>query len=163
MNAHDFFSIIIWKANRAKSRVALRLLKRQEDAEGLNGIVRRLTTELYQACDHKERMRILIKGWGFRLPIASAILTVLWPDYFTVFDFRISEEFPEFRSLADVNDFEEQWTKYQNMIQAVRNANVVRDIQNLRDKDRYFWGKSTCRQLEDDIQQLFVRQDDDGD
>ena len=81
LSAFDFFCIIIWKANRAKSKVALKLLS--HDSQGrkdLNAIVGDLTSVIARATDNKERMRILIAKWEFRLPMASAILTVLYPE-----------------------------------------------------------------------------------
>jgi hypothetical protein len=167
LSAHDFFSIIIWKANRAKSKVALKLLKRGQRDEALNlePIVKRLTGQLYESrTNTKERMRILIKDWEFRLPMASAILTVLWPDEFTVYDVRICEELREFRGLAD-RDFEQLWEGYLSLIRGVNErvpddliANVqcgFPEVMLLRAKDRYLWAKSSYGQLERDIQNLF--------
>src|SRR5882672_7549701 len=77
LGAFDFFSIVIWKANRAKSKIARRLLsKDRKSKRDLNARCRALTRSLYSANDHKERLRILIKDWGFALPMASAILAV---------------------------------------------------------------------------------------
>ena len=49
IGAFDLFSIVIWKANRAKSTVAKRLLR---SGGSLEAVARRLTTELYKC---KER------------------------------------------------------------------------------------------------------------
>src|SRR5262249_35589719 len=83
LTAEAFFCIVIWKANRAKSKTAAKLLQKAKVrclAEG----VQKLTSALVEASSSKERMRILIKDWGFRLPMASAVLTVLYPEEFTV-------------------------------------------------------------------------------
>ncbi len=80
LGAFDFFSIIIWKANRAKSQVARRLLnKDRKGKRDLEARCRALTRSLYYAPEDKERLRILIKDWGVALPMASAILAVCWP------------------------------------------------------------------------------------
>ena len=93
LSAFDFFCIIIWKANRAKSKVALRLISHGGNTtHDLNAIVEKLTTAIANALDDKARMRILIEEWEFRLPMASAILTVLYPDSFTVYDVRVCDE-----------------------------------------------------------------------
>src|SRR2546426_11050716 len=74
IGAFDFFSIIIWKANRAKSRIAKRLRKVDPDHRAaLEPIVRDLSRSLHDAQDGKARKQILINGWGFMLPVASAI------------------------------------------------------------------------------------------
>jgi hypothetical protein len=94
IGAFDFFSIVIWKANRAKSKIAERLRRKAQPGEDLDAIARRLTASLYGARDACERLRLLLdeKEWGFRLPMASAVLTVLWPEEFTVYDFRACEQ-----------------------------------------------------------------------
>src|SRR5438477_3026556 len=81
LGAFDFFSIVIWKANRAKSKIARRILKKPLKAtRDLETRCRALTKSLYNAADDKERFRVLIKDWGFALPMASAILAVCWPE-----------------------------------------------------------------------------------
>lgn len=158
LSAFDFFSIVIWKANRAKSRIARKLLaKDPKQRKDLEAIVRTLTGALYEAADHKERLRISIKDWGFALPMASAILTVCWPDDFTVYDYRVRERLTDFPELKNLTDFDKIWTGYQKYKDAVEGSV---DLQlNLRDKDRYLWGESAAMQLKDDILRLFVKAD----
>jgi hypothetical protein len=101
LSAFDFFSIVIWKANRAKSRIAKRLLaKYPQQGADLNAIVRRLTGSLFNAETHSERLRILLEDLGLYLPIASAVLAVMWPDYFTVYDYRVCEQLGRFQELS---------------------------------------------------------------
>ncbi|MCX6633581.1 MAG: hypothetical protein NT090_00575 [Acidobacteria bacterium] len=76
LSAFDFFCIVIWKANRAKSKVAARLLRKATCGQTLEDAVRTLTSELARQASPEERMRHLMKNWGFRLPMASAILTL---------------------------------------------------------------------------------------
>ena len=40
--------------------------------------------------------------WAFRLPTASAILTVLYPDVFTVYDRRVCKVLGAFDQLANI-------------------------------------------------------------
>ncbi len=62
LGAFDFFSIVIWKANRAKSKIARKLLdKDPEGRRDLEAISRTLTSSLYDAANHKERLRLLRK------------------------------------------------------------------------------------------------------
>ena len=77
LKAFDFFCIVIWKANRSKSKIAKRLLSKGHP--DLDSAVVALTKSLANAADDKARMKILIVDWGFLLPMASAILTVLYP------------------------------------------------------------------------------------
>jgi len=144
LTAFDFFCIVIWKANRSKSRVANRLLA--QGFTDLESAVSALTRSLATAPDDKERLRILMDGWGLRLPMASAILTVLYPESFTVYDVRVCDVLGDFRTTQYRTDFEALWDEYQRFMAAVHAA--VNEAYDLRDKDRWLWGKSFCQRLE---------------
>jgi hypothetical protein len=154
LGAFDFFSIIIWKANRAKSKIALKLLaKDPQGRRDLDAICRTLTSSLYNAPDHKERLRLLMKDWSFALPMASAILTVCWPEYFTVYDYRVRELLKGFPELQNLSDFEKIWDGYEEYKSKVIEA--APSELSLREKDRYLYGESNARQLNEDIRLLF--------
>lgn len=150
LSAFDFFCIVIWKANRSKSKVARRLLACGHP--DLDSAVRGLTRDVYRAADSKQRLAILIENWGFRLPMASAILTVLYPDDFTVYDVRVCEALGDFADAQD-KKFAELWNRYEKYIERVRNE--VPSKMTLREKDRYLWGKSFESQLKSDINSGF--------
>src|SRR5262245_9557770 len=69
----DFFCILVWKANRAKT-------KHRDRLHGLAGsfsaAVGTIATSLHSADSDRERLRLLMQDWGFYLPTASAILTL---------------------------------------------------------------------------------------
>jgi len=154
LGAFDFFSIVIWKANRAKSKIASKLLTRDpKRTTNLETISREVTRSLYDAPDHKQRLRLLMKDWDFALPMASAILTVCWPEEFTVYDYRVRLVLKDVRELNNLTDFEKIWSGYNRYKMSVSESAPIE--LSLRDKDRYLWGQSTALQLEKDIQQLF--------
>ena len=97
LNAFDFFCIVIWKANRAKSKIASRLL-----AKNNHGDLREAVSELIQAIRQAEtaekRLRVLIVEWKLRLPMASAILSVFYPAEFTVYDVRVCQQLAMYRT-----------------------------------------------------------------
>ena len=159
LNAFDFFCIIIWKANRAKSIIAKKLLERDGNRrKDLDAIVGDMTKSLADADTEKEKMRILIEKWEFRLPMASAILSVLWPDKFTVFDVRACEQLGgDYKSIPDKAHFEDLWNGYNRYIEAVQN--MVPEVAMLRDKDRILWAKSFEKQLNKDIAMLFQKEE----
>lgn len=68
VGAFDFFSIVIWKANRAKFKIALKLLagdtKRGRDSDA---IVRSLTSAPCDVATAKERSRLLMVDRKFVL------------------------------------------------------------------------------------------------
>jgi len=150
LDAFDFFSIIIWKANRSKSTLAHRLGKRPG---GLEKAVAEFSRELFEAKSHEDRLRLTMEKWGFYLPMASAILTVLWPEEFTVYDVRVCDQLAranmgEFSGLANIGA-KRIWPRYCEYCEAVKRA--VPEHRKLRDKDRFLWGRSSALQLEKDI------------
>jgi len=151
LSAFEFFCIVIWKANRSKSKVAKRLLAQGHG--NLQSAVTALTTAIANAQDNKERLRTLIEGWGFRLPMASAILTVLYPDDFTVYDVRVCEVFGDFKDAQYKTQYKALWERYSAYVMRVRES--VPQISNLRDKDRYLWSQSFATQLQRDIDSQF--------
>ena len=151
ISAFDFFSIVIWKANRAKSHIARRLIK--VDPQGrtaLEPIVHDLTSSLAKATDERSRLRLLMEAWGFGLPMATAILAILWPDDFTVYDVRVCEQLGAFRELAHLTRFERVWEGYVRYRSAVVAATP--DQNTLRAKDRFLWARSAALQLERDVE-----------
>lgn len=88
--------------------------------------------------------------------MTSAILSVLYPQYFTVYDVRVCGIVSGFDNLTSIADFEQLWSSYQQYIQAVKDAVPFR--YSLRDKDRWLWGKSFAEQLENDIERRFEKQ-----
>jgi hypothetical protein len=151
LSAFDFFSIVIWKANRAKSRIARRLL--EGGHSDLEQAVVELTSSLARQPTAKERLHDLWAKWGLRLPMASAILTVLYPDEFTVYDYRLCEQLGDFHNLPNRSNFDELWRDYQALLRRVRE--VTPDGLSLRDRDRYLWGKSAVEQLRADLEREF--------
>lgn len=157
VSAFDFFCIVIWKANRSKSKVASRLLA--QEYPDLNEAVGALVHEIAIATDAKARLAVLIDKWRFRLPMASAILTVLYPEEFTVYDVRVCNVLGDFKDAQHKTKFDALWNRYAQYVEKVKKE--VPEKPNLRDKDRYLWGKSFEGQLKDDIADLFGHTVDD--
>lgn len=157
LQAFDFFCIVIWKANRAKSKTALRMTRLDNlPGKNLDERIRRLTETLFNAREHKERLRYLMKDLKFRLPMASAILTVLYPNDFTVYDMRVCRELPDSEKhlrLLNRVDPDAIWDGYIRFKNAVEEE--AQGILSLRDKDRFLWGKSFHDQLRRDLEHGF--------
>ena len=118
LSAFDFFCILIWKANRAKTQHARRLLRYA--VGDLDETVAVLTRAVARASDPKERLLILMRDWGFKLPTSSAILTVLYPAEFTVYDVRACESVGGFQKLGNWSKPERVWDGYVEFVAAVR-------------------------------------------
>jgi hypothetical protein len=147
-----FYLIIDWKAPRARTRHLRRLA-------GLAGsfeqAVSQIAADLHNALEPDQRLRVLMtKPWGFLLPTASAILTVLYPDTFTVYDRRVCKELVckmlgNFDGLANMKCSVELWQEYQRFIAAVRAA--APSGSNLRDCDRQLWGQDKRKTMLDEL------------
>lgn len=149
--AFDFFCIVIWKANRAKSKIATRLLAHGHD--DLDSAVGDLLRQVSDVNDAKARLGILVNGWGFRLPMASAILTVLYPEEFTVYDVRVCDVLGDFKDAQYKANPDVLWDRYSRYVDRVRTEVPAKP--NLREKDRFLWGKSFESQLRGDVARCF--------
>jgi hypothetical protein len=90
----------------------------------------------------RERLSLLLGKWGFRLPTASAILTVLYPEQFTVYDVRVRTGL-RMRDICDRHDVVEAYFK-----EYLPTVAELPQGATLREKDRYLWGKSTYEDLQ---------------
>jgi hypothetical protein len=86
--------------------------------------------------------------------MATAILSILWPDRFTVYDVRVCGQLGRFGDLATQSRFDRIWPGYCEYLQAVNDA--VPGPRSLREKDRVLWATSAAQQLEADIARGFA-------
>ncbi len=150
LGALDFFCIVILKANRAKSKIAQKLLEKGADIES---IIKEMTRKIYEAKENKEKLYIILEDYKLSLPMGSAILTVLYPEKFTVYDIRVCDMLQNYKDLINKTKFESKWIGYEKY----KNS-VIKKVPNescLREKDKYLWGKSFYQQLKNDIKENF--------
>jgi hypothetical protein len=146
LTPEEFFSIVIWKANRAKTSIKRKLAKR---GRNLATAVEDLTRQIHKAASDEERLRILLsKDWAFGLATASAVLTVLYPDHFTVYDIRVRGQL-NFKDFSGRTDQSERYFK-----QYLPKVAAIPEAKALRDKDRYLWGKSAYEDLQAFLRKL---------
>ena len=112
ITAFDFFCIVIWKANRAKSKIAKRLVTHGNGQTNLETAVGSLLAAISEAKDQRARLSVLIEGWGFRLPMASAILAVLYPEDFTIYDIRVCDVLGDYKDAQYKTNFATLWERY---------------------------------------------------
>jgi hypothetical protein len=156
LGAFDLFCVVIWKANRATKHMAARLLKQRHST--LEDACRDLTRAIHEAPDERSRFMVLVEPWGFRIPMASALLTVLYPGQFTVYDVRACDVLDNFHALNNRTKPETMWNGYIEFMDAVKKA--APPHLSLRDKDRYLWARAFAEQLERDIDRGFGGTDD---
>jgi len=159
IGAFDFFCIIIWKAERVKTTIADNI-KKIGKSSNLDEICHKITGGIYSKDGHRDRLEFLLKDWKFRLPTASAILTVLYPEDFTVYDRRVCETFKEFKKLDSKTNTEEIVNEYFSFLKAVIDCkDYPSPGMSLRDKDRFLWGRSFCTDLKRDIERGFPKKE----
>jgi len=148
ISSQDLFLILVWKANRAKTKARDRL---KEKAGNFSAAAKQIGQELYNRRNDEEKLKTLILDWNFRLPTATAILTVLYPDDFTVYDVRVREELRLSPPTEPVTErtWSKCWGQYLSYKQAVID-NTPREL-CLRDKDRYLWARSFIKQIQEDL------------
>ena len=152
LSAFDFFCICIWKSPRQKSNIYKSLVESNTDIEHA---VRDLTTDLF-VLEPVDKFKRLMNIYGVNVAMASGILTILYPDLFTVYDFRVCEHksFSEFKNLSNMTNRDGQFLKYQSYVNKVKNIhpNVA-----LREIDKMLWGKSFYDELTKDLKENFIR------
>jgi hypothetical protein len=153
LDAYGFFSIVRWKANRAISKIASRVM--EVGGRDLEKAVGDLGRDVFRAEDARERFFVLSKKWHMRLPMASAVLTVLYPDEFTVYDTRVCGILGGHQGVSGRQNVEARWNGYLEFKAAVERASPAG--LSLRDKDRYLWARSRHNDLVEAIARRFRR------
>lgn len=116
----------------------------------LDAAVQQLIGDIRCAADNRAKLKVLLHDWQLRLPMATAILTVFYPDDFTIYDFRVCDQVGDFARLGEYSNVDRTCEGYEAFVAAVHAA--VPGELSLRDKDRALWGRSFSEQLRLDIQ-----------
>ena len=134
MEPFDFFAIVTWKSNRTKTKI-----KKGLDDAGKT--VQELMTEVAQAKTSRDKVEVLLPVWGIGLAMASAILTVCYPETFTVLDYRAWDVL-EGASLPGLPDhYPATPDEYLDYCAVCRQL-AERVGMRLRDLDRALWAMS---------------------
>ncbi|MBB3745222.1 hypothetical protein FHX10_004759 [Rhizobium sp. BK591] len=136
----DFLAILTWKANRSKTKHLRRL---QKDSASFAEAVESIATDVFGAEDDAMRLKTLMSGWDFRLATASAILTVLYPDRFTVYDVRVCDEIKAYHHLKGRRYTSWLWSQFLAFKEAAIAAAPAG--LTLREVDHFHWGNSWYR------------------
>lgn len=139
------YVVLDWKAARAKTKHLSRLIKRAQMrgvGNDFRAAARQIGRDLTKADGPERRLQCLIVDWGFRLPTATAILSVLYPDTFTIYDVRVCTQLNSFHNLANRKWSSQYWTEYLQFVRKVQaRAHAERPGLSLRECDRWLWGK----------------------
>jgi hypothetical protein len=142
MEPFDFFAIVAWKSNRAKTKIRRGLDDAGKTVQGLMSEVARAETP-------RDQVEVLLQVWGIGLAMASAILTVCDPKKFTVLDYRAWDVL-EGASLQGLPEhYPVTPDEYLNYCRVCRQL-AERVGMSLRNLDRALWAKS----WRDDLREL---------
>jgi thermostable 8-oxoguanine DNA glycosylase len=136
MSDFDFFAIVTWKSNRSKTKVR----------KGLNRSAEEVMRAVHTKTDDRGRLEKLIEIGGIGIPIASAVLTVCYPDRFTVLDYRAWETLRELGRVTAVRmptRPEGYFDTYLKACQALAHENSM----TLRELDHALWGWSLRKDI----------------
>ena len=142
LSAYDFFAIVAWKSNRSKTKI-------RNGIEAAGRSVAGLTQEVNESPSPVAKLESLLQVRGIGLPIASAILSVCYPQDYTVLDYRAWDTAQK----MDLNGLPSHYPRnpggYLQYCKAcsrfARRAGI-----SLRDLDRALWARS----WEDDLRGL---------
>jgi len=131
LTPEEFYTIVIWKANRAKT-----LIKRELRKSNIS--IKKLSRDLYSQKDPKEKIKLLVDIKGIGYPIASAILSVCYPDEYTIVDYRVKKTMTKLGIKIDGNPSAnaDAYLDYVMQCKKLANDNKV----SLRSIDKYLWG-----------------------
>ncbi len=139
LTPEQFFSIIFWKSIRPRKKIKDGLIAK---GDSLTEAVRKLTKEIFEADTDEKRLSILLNRKGFKLAMASALLTVLYPNNFTVYDYRVRGQL---REQKDISYRKNVVKLYFEFVELVKKSNLGL---SLRDCDRNLWAKSWYEDLQ---------------
>lgn len=139
----EFFSIIIWKSNRSKTKVLKGVLKSKKSIE-------KLTNDIFRTQGDKEKLELLTEIDGIGIPIASAILSVCYPNNFTIADYRAIDSIKDIFKERGVKINPDNWTteKYLEYRGLCFEIQKQFNLGTLRETDKALWGYSFYKDLQ---------------
>lgn len=147
LTPEHFFAIIFWKSIRPRELIKDGLWTTNKL---LNAPVKKLTNEIFKAKD-KEKLSILLKRRGFDVAMASAVLTVLYPKRFTIYDYRVWNQVKKDGDPKNISRTKKGQKLYfdQYIKRVLEKGRQIANSQNLslRDCDRLLWAKSWHKEL----------------
>ena len=135
LSQEDFFAIVVWKSNRAKTRV-------RNGVKKLGKSIEIVIHEIDGVVDF-EKVKQLTSIDGIGIPIASAILAVCYPDNFTVVDYRAKASLRNIdssKASSISGDPSQNIQAYLDYNQICKALAAQQDDLSLRDFDRALWG-----------------------
>ncbi|MEK7614362.1 MAG: hypothetical protein AAB428_01715 [Patescibacteria group bacterium] len=161
LTTEQFFAVVKWKrAGNAEliKRIFLKdKLNQVNENNWLEKKVRNITNDVKRATENQARLEVLIKQPGIKLAMASAILTILYPNNFTVYDWRVRGQLKEHRNnkgkeYPDItyssNVIQRYFDEYIPQVTELGRKIAQNNKLSLRNCDRLLWAKSWYEDLQ---------------
>ena len=133
LTPEEFFAIVIWKRNASKTNIRKGVVKSKRT-------IRAITSRVFQARP-EEKLNALLSSKipGIGIAIASAILTILYPDDFTIADYHASASIKDLGKniKGDPRTKVAVYNDYLNICKKLAPKHSL----SLRDFDRALWAK----------------------
>ncbi len=126
----EFFAIVIWKRNASKSKII-------EGVKESGETIKSLTQKIYKLTNRRDKLITLINIRNIGIAIASAILTVLSPDEFTIIDYRVKNSLKRL-NIKFPDKIEENVESYFQYVDICKETAQKWDL-SLRNFDRALW------------------------
>jgi thermostable 8-oxoguanine DNA glycosylase len=149
LNKRDVLLILKWKLGRIKESNSVTV--NDENMEKINKAI-----EIGRSPERKcDALKMLERIPGIGLATATAILTVCYPDEFTIIDQRVLEELDLFppklakhKPTKNFNTYD--WTAEDYLLEYLPKVRECSERwgRTLRDTDRALWGLSVSRRIE---------------
>lgn len=139
LTPEEFFCIVIWKRNASKTKI-------KRGIKEINKNIYTITSDIYKTEDRKQKLKILISIPNMGIAIASAILTVLYPKEFSVYDVRVGGQLGIKKEITDCERYFKEFLP--NIITTAEKVSGIKNL-SLRNADRILWGKSFHDNLKD--------------
>ena len=108
------FKICMWKSARQKQRY----IKNKDSVE-------QKTKQAFSEMDEEQRMEILCQLSGVSVPMASALLTIVYPEKYAVIDIRCLETLEKMGCDIGKYPFPNTWLKYLDIMRKWAKENSV--------------------------------------
>lgn len=136
----EFFLIGMWKTVRAKP-----LYIKNVD------IVETTTKEALSQKEEKEILRVLCTLKGVSVPVASAFLTVIYPDKYAVIDIRCLEMLNELGIPIPSDPTIKNYIKYMEIMRSIAEENNVTP----RDVDKILFAMHTEKRMKEGFKNVY--------
>ena len=130
LTPEEFFTIVIWKRNASKTKIVKGIKESKKT-------IKFLTKKIFESTEREDRLKILLNIKNIGIAIASAILTVLYPNEFTIIDYRVKKSLKKL-GIKLPGKIEENSEDYFRYVDICKEIAIKRKL-SLRNLDRILW------------------------